>query len=189
MIRWTLLCAILACLCFFGGKQARADGGVSPAAHAERQMIGLLRADWNVARAKRCRDDRPFVRTVAEIPDSRLVNVRRWTRAHVRDARRAETARAECWRSHLWAESSAGRCVAVGESGGNLRARSQPAGTYAGKWQMNRAFEVAYAPGFAQQLGRADRWPEWLQDLAAWRGWQARGWWPWPTTARRCGLL
>ena len=29
----------------------------------------------------------------------------------------------------------------------------------------------------------------WAQDVAAWRGYRARGWSPWPTTARACGLL
>ena len=48
---------------------------------------------------------------------------------------------------------------------------------------------AAYGPGFLRKWGHAGRWPVWAQLIAAERGRHERGWYPWPNTARECGLL
>jgi hypothetical protein len=60
---------------------------------------------------------------------------------------------------------------------------------YYGGLQMDRNFMAAYGRRYLRRWGTADRWPVWAQLLAAERGRRARGWWPWPSTARMCGLL
>jgi hypothetical protein len=58
-----------------------------------------------------------------------------------------------------------------------------------GGMQMSWAFMQAYGPALLRRLGTADHWTAHQQLHVAYRGWQARGWWPWPNTARKCGLL
>jgi hypothetical protein len=163
------------------------EGGIGSSYAVERQLIKLHRDDWQTARRKRCRDDRRFWRHVDEIPTDRLLPVRMWTRRHVRAVRLSSDPRPLCYRSHVWAESWAGRCVSSREGG--LRTVSTPSGTWHGKWQMNADFERAYGPRFLRRWGRASHWPEWAQDYAAYRGYLAGGWWKWPNTAAACGLL
>ena len=76
------------------------------------------------------------------------------------------------------------RCVHEHEGAWN-----DPDAPYYGGLQMDVSFQRAYGPEFYTRWGTADRWPVYAQLLAAERGWQARGWHPWPTTARACGLL
>jgi hypothetical protein len=69
-------------------------------------------------------------------------------------------------------------------------------GDHAGRYQSNRAFEVAYAvnlipPVHWWTLGshtwdRADRWHPLIQDEMARNGLRARGLQPWPPASRRC---
>lgn len=42
---------------------------------------------------------------------------------------------------------------------------------------------------FSKLWGTADHWPIWAQLEAGRNGYKSRGWWPWPNTARFCGLL
>jgi len=58
-----------------------------------------------------------------------------------------------------------------------------------GGMQMDLDFQRTYGPWALRHLGTADRWPRWLQLHVAFKGWLDRGWWPWPNTARMCGLL
>jgi hypothetical protein len=60
---------------------------------------------------------------------------------------------------------------------------------YYGGLQMDAQFERAYAPRLLATKGHAHNWTPLEQMWAAERGWQERGFWPWPTTARMCGLL
>lgn len=60
---------------------------------------------------------------------------------------------------------------------------------YYGGFQMNYDFMKAYGGAFLRRWGTADHWPIWAQIQAAMNGYQARGWWPWPVSARLCGLL
>lgn len=60
---------------------------------------------------------------------------------------------------------------------------------YYGGFQMDYNFMEAYGGAFLRRWGTADRWPVWAQIQAAMNGYLARGWYPWPVSARLCGLL
>jgi Transglycosylase-like domain len=60
---------------------------------------------------------------------------------------------------------------------------------YYGGLQMDRRFMVTYGHDFVGRWGTADNWPVWAQLEAAARAYPARGFTPWPNTARACGLL
>ena len=59
-----------------------------------------------------------------------------------------------------------------------------------GGLQMDLEFQRTYAPRFLLRKGTADRWTRleqiWVAERARQRG---RGFYPWPNTARACGLL
>jgi len=60
---------------------------------------------------------------------------------------------------------------------------------YYGGLQMDIDFQQDNGIVFYRRWGTADHWPVWAQLVTAYRAWQVRGWWPWPNTARYCGLL
>jgi hypothetical protein len=72
---------------------------------------------------------------------------------------------------------------------------------YHGGVQMDDQFESQYGPDFVAAWGSAGHWPPWALLIASIRahdGWpaapdprarHARGFGPWPNTARACGLL
>ncbi len=61
---------------------------------------------------------------------------------------------------------------------------------YYGGLQMDLGFQQSYGADFERRWGTADRWPPWAQLEVAARAYRAgRGFWPWPSTARFCGLL
>lgn len=66
---------------------------------------------------------------------------------------------------------------------------SDPGSPYWGGLQMDLSFQAAYGPEFLHRWGTADNWPIWAQLKAGVRGYIARGWGPWPNTARLCGLM
>lgn len=61
---------------------------------------------------------------------------------------------------------------------------------YYGGLQMDLAFQGRYGGDFMRRWGTADNWPAWAQLQAAIRAYQSgRGFYPWPNTARACGLI
>ncbi len=61
---------------------------------------------------------------------------------------------------------------------------------YYGGLQMDLTFQGLYGADFLARWGTADTWPVWAQLQAAVRAYQSgRGFYPWPNTARACGLL
>lgn len=61
---------------------------------------------------------------------------------------------------------------------------------YYGGLQMDLQFQSLYGSDFMRQWGTADNWPVWAQMQAAIRAYQSgRGFYPWPNTARACGLI
>jgi hypothetical protein len=61
---------------------------------------------------------------------------------------------------------------------------------YWGGLQMNRGFMARYAPGYLLRRGFADRWTPLEQMWVAERAYRdGRGFYPWPSTARMCGLI
>jgi hypothetical protein len=61
---------------------------------------------------------------------------------------------------------------------------------YFGGLQQDRQFQSAYGAEFLRYFGTADRWPVSVQLAVAIRAYiSGRGFYPWPNTARACGLL
>ncbi len=61
---------------------------------------------------------------------------------------------------------------------------------YYGGLQMDVSFQRRYGGDFAARWGTADNWPAWAQLEAAVRAYRSgRGFWPWPNSARVCGLI
>ena len=60
---------------------------------------------------------------------------------------------------------------------------------YYGGLQMDWSFMRAYGSEYLARWGHAGGWPVWAQLRTAERARAVRGYWPWPTTARWCGLL
>lgn len=61
---------------------------------------------------------------------------------------------------------------------------------YYGGLQMDLAFQSRYGADYLARWGTADNWPVWAQQKAAARAYvSGRGFYPWPNTARACGLI
>jgi hypothetical protein len=61
---------------------------------------------------------------------------------------------------------------------------------YYGGLQMDLTFQGRYGSDFVRKWGTADNWPVWAQMQAAARAYlSGRGFYPWPNTARACGLI
>jgi hypothetical protein len=60
---------------------------------------------------------------------------------------------------------------------------------YWGGLQMDLAFQQRYGATLLRAKGTADHWTPLEQMWVAERAQRTRGFWPWPTTARTCGLL
>jgi hypothetical protein len=60
---------------------------------------------------------------------------------------------------------------------------------YWGGLQMDISFQRAYGGYLLDQKGTADKWSPLEQIWAAERAIRSRGFYPWPNTARYCGLL
>jgi hypothetical protein len=61
---------------------------------------------------------------------------------------------------------------------------------YYGGLQMDRRFQSLYGREFVAKWGTADNWPAWAQLQVAIRAYRSgRGFYPWPNTARACGLI
>jgi hypothetical protein len=60
---------------------------------------------------------------------------------------------------------------------------------YYGGLQMDLGFQRRYAPQLLRTKGTADHWTPLEQIWTAEKAARSRGFWPWPNTARFCGLL
>ena len=82
--------------------------------------------------------------------------------------------------------SSAFQCIHHYEGAWN----SNTGNGYYGGLQMDRRFQSLYGADFVAKWGTADNWPAWAQLQAALRAYRSgRGFYPWPNTARVCGLI
>src|SRR5262249_52349889 len=67
---------------------------------------------------------------------------------------------------------------------------NDPDAPYYGGLQMDLGFQRSYAPELLARKGTADRWTPLEQIWVAERAYRSgRGFYPWPNTARSCGLL
>jgi hypothetical protein len=78
-------------------------------------------------------------------------------------------------------------CIHSHEAGWNNNDTGRH-GHYGGL-QMDHDFMRGYGPELYEVKGTADNWTPLEQMWVAERAWQVRGFNPWPTTARMCGLL
>jgi hypothetical protein len=62
-------------------------------------------------------------------------------------------------------------------------------GPYYGGLQMDLGFQRAYAPRLLRAKGTADHWTPLEQIWTAEKAARSRGFYPWPNTARSCGLI
>jgi hypothetical protein len=62
-------------------------------------------------------------------------------------------------------------------------------GPYYGGLQMDLGFQHTYAPWLLRMKGTADHWTPLEQIWTAEKALKTRGYWPWPNTARDCGLI
>jgi hypothetical protein len=60
---------------------------------------------------------------------------------------------------------------------------------YWGGLQMDIGFQQTYGGYLFQKKGTADKWSPLEQIWAGEKAHRSRGFWPWPNTARYCGLL
>jgi hypothetical protein len=66
---------------------------------------------------------------------------------------------------------------------------TDPDGPYYGGLQMDREFQATYGRDLLRRKGTAEHWTPLEQMWVAERAYRTRGFWPWPNTARYCGLL
>ena len=66
---------------------------------------------------------------------------------------------------------------------------TDPGAPYYGGLQMDREFQATYGRELLRSKGTADHWTPLEQMWVAERAHRTRGFWPWPNTARYCGLL
>lgn len=61
---------------------------------------------------------------------------------------------------------------------------------YYGGLQMDISFQRTYGPELLRRKGTANNWTPYEQMWVAWRAYRSgRGFYPWPNTARYCGLI
>lgn len=66
---------------------------------------------------------------------------------------------------------------------------SDPDAPFYGGLQMNHEFQATFGRALLRVKGTADHWTPLEQMWVAERAFKRRGFWPWPNTARYCGLL
>jgi hypothetical protein len=66
---------------------------------------------------------------------------------------------------------------------------SDASAPYYGGLQMDREFQATYGRELLRRKGTADHWTPLEQMWVAEHAYETRGFWPWPNTARSCGLL
>jgi hypothetical protein len=66
---------------------------------------------------------------------------------------------------------------------------TDPNAPFYGGLQMDDSFQKTYGRPFYDAWGSADHWPASVQIAVAIHAYLSRGYWPWPNTARACGLL
>lgn len=186
MLTVTLLTALFILAALFMGATATAHRpGLHRAGTLETPLLhwraSLIRKTNAVRDAKCLRELRPRYPGGTIPRGLRRYAIVQWLGYHLKA--QAEPSVCDPWPA--WWERQA-LCVHAGE--GSWTANT--GNGYYGGMQMDMSFQRSYGPEFLAQYGTADNWPIYAQLLASWRAYSSgRGWHPWPTTARNCGLL
>jgi hypothetical protein len=183
---------LLACVCAFGALAGattlRADPGPEPPATttAPTDTIAPVERDPDLIqriilrhRSEAWRWERvmgqPLTRQLRETPAQPEQRVAAWRKLAATMRRRAQNV----------PHKQAWLCIHRFE--GSWRDPSPP---YFGGLQMDLTFQRRYAPGLLRRKGTADHWTPLEQMWAAERAHRSgRGFYPWPNTARYCGLI
>ena len=118
---------------------------------------------------------RPLMFTLSRPPADPQARIREWERISARVQRVAMHP------PHLYAWTCIHRYEGAWTDTGT---------PYYGGLQMDLGFQRTYGPGLLARKGTADHWTPLEQMWVAERAVRAgRGFWPWPNTARMCGVL
>ncbi len=118
---------------------------------------------------------RPLTRELQQAPAEPDDKIVAWKRVAARTRRRAQNP------PHKWAWL----CIHRYEG-----AWTDPNPPYYGGLQMDVSFQRTYSPGLLRRKGTANHWTALEQMWTAERAHRSgRGFYPWPNTARYCGLI
>ena len=149
------------------------------AATAARQIRSIDRyrkQTWSYQRLMR----RPLTRSTNSARRSPNPEYRRWVLALWR--KRAAAARRQ---AHNPPRKAAWSCIQRHEGAWN-----DPHAPYYGGLQMDIHFQRLYGPDLLRRKGTANKWTPVEQMWVAERAYRSgRGFYPWPNTARACGLI
>jgi hypothetical protein len=185
--RFILACAglLACCVCSIGGGASQATAAITAAKATQKrqaaiewlgsQIVGYQRATWRWQRLMgvpvTARQGRML--TEMSIPDVQRA-MQLWQRLAVEARRKAENP------PHKAAFLCIHRYEGSWTDGG---------GPYYGGLQMDLGFQHTYAPWLLRTKGTADHWTPLEQLWTAEKAAKRRGFWPWPNTARFCGLI
>jgi hypothetical protein len=187
-VRKILLAAILGAIVMAVVQNATGQAHL-PSRHSEKletprlHHLAYVRAQVDAARSKKCLPKLERRWGLYEVPAGLRRMVIRQELQRWREARKAES---RCLSVMLWRwyETSGAACVKSKEGAWT----SNTGNGYYGGFQADMNFQRAYGPEYLRAYGTANNWPPIAQIHMAFRGYKARGWAPWPNTARMCGL-
>jgi hypothetical protein len=178
---------LLACCCFsIGGGASQATAAITKAKAVDQrqaairwlgsQIVGYQKATWHWQRLMGIPLTATQGRMLVEmsIPDVERA-ARLWHRLAAEARQRAQNP----------PHKAAFLCIHRFEG-------SWPSNTgngYYGGLQMNLGFQQTYAPWLLRTKGTADHWTPLEQMWTAEKAAKSRGFYPWPNTARFCGLI
>ena len=181
---------VLACCAGVIAPSSSAEGEPQPATpEAELDVGNVLlreieryrRATWRWERLMRLR--RTPVSRLAERSNDRehrLLILRGWKEHAARRARQAQNLP----RKRAWL------CIYRHERHPRMGWRSLTGNGFYGGLQMDLSFQRNYGADLLRKKGTANRWTALEQIWVAERAYRAgRGFYPWPNTARSCGLI
>jgi hypothetical protein len=139
------------------------------------EIAGYQRATWRWERTM----GRPLVQTEGRLlAEMSIADVQR--ALHLWQQRAAAARRLAQKPPHL------NQFLCIHHYEGNWR---DGGGPYYGGLQMDLGFQRTYAPWLLRTKGTADHWTPLEQIWTAERAARSRGFFPWPNTARFCGLI
>jgi hypothetical protein len=170
------------CACIAGASQAAAEKQDTTEAAKRaaiawlgKQVVSYQRTTWHWQRVMGVPRTRPTHRVLARmsVPEAKKA-VARW-KARARHAQKQAQQP-----PHLQA------LLCIHRYEGSWQDSGSP---YYGGLQMNIGFQAAYGGHLLRTKGTADHWTPLEQMWVAEKALKSRGFYPWPNTARYCGLI